>query len=64
MTSGGKENKLQEVDRKKDLGVVLDNKLVFNQHIQEKGRKANQTLGIIKRTFSISILRLIFCVFQ
>ena len=47
MTSGGKENKLQEVDSEKDLGVVLDKKLVFDQHIQDKVRKYDHTLGII-----------------
>ena len=35
----------------KDLGVLVDNKLKFNLHTQSAVAKANQTLGIIKRTF-------------
>ena len=44
--------KLSECQEENDLGVIFDNKLSFDQHIQKKINKANQVLGIIKRTFS------------
>ena len=33
----------------KDLGVTFDNKLIFDEHINNKIKKAYQTLGIVKR---------------
>ena len=36
----------------KDLGVLMDNQLKFQAHIGTQIKKANQKLGIIKRTFS------------
>ena len=35
----------------KDLGVIIDNKLSFNQHIESKLLKAKQMLGIVRSTF-------------
>jgi len=35
----------------KDLGVVVDNKLSFDQHINQAVNKANRLVGIIFRTF-------------
>ena len=35
----------------KDLGVLVDDKLGFNEHIGEMVNKANRTLGLIKRSF-------------
>ena len=34
-----------------DLGVIIDDKLKFEAHIQTKINKANQIMGIIRRTF-------------
>ena len=34
----------------KDIGVVIDNKLTFNQHISEKINKANSIMGVLRRT--------------
>ena len=34
-----------------DLGVWLDEKLSFSEHIQSKINKANMMLGIVKRNF-------------
>jgi hypothetical protein len=34
----------------KDIGVVIDNKLTFNQHISEKINKANSIIGVLHRT--------------
>lgn len=42
---------LKESVIEKDLGVHVDNKLSFHQHIDESVKKANRTLGLIKRTF-------------
>lgn len=35
----------------KDLGVIFDNMLLFDSHIQSSINKANRMLGLIKRTF-------------
>ena len=42
---------LTQVTEEKDLGVIVDENLNFNQHIDEKINKANQMLGIIRWTF-------------
>ena len=35
----------------KDLGVIINNKLTFNEHISEKIKEANCMLDLIKRNF-------------
>ena len=46
------ENKiLDKLDEIKDLGVTFDTGLKFDNHIQDKIKKANSMLGIIKRNF-------------
>ena len=35
----------------KDLGVIVDNHLTFSNHIAAKVNKANQIMGLIRRTF-------------
>jgi len=35
----------------KDWGVTFDNKLKFDEHVNNKIKTAYQTLGIIKRNF-------------
>ena len=42
---------LTQVSEEKDLGVTVDEKLNFYKHIEGKINKANQMLGIIRRTF-------------
>ena len=37
--------------QEKDLGVEIDNKLSFDQHIQEKVKKANMMAGWVRRSF-------------
>ena len=37
-------------DEEKDLGVIIDSKLTFEKHIQAKINKANQIMGLIRRT--------------
>ena len=42
---------LEETVMEKDLGVVVDNKLTFSQHINSTVVKANQVVGMITRSF-------------
>ena len=44
-------HKMNNVAAEKDLGVIIDNKLSFNQHIESKLLKAKQMLGIVRSTF-------------
>ena len=44
--------KIDICDYEKDLGVTFDERLEFNKHIENVIGKANQMLGLIKRTFS------------
>lgn len=44
--------KITSCNEEKDLGVVFDNLLNFDLHIQKAVNKANQMLGVIKRTFN------------
>jgi hypothetical protein len=46
---------LQKLDESvvEDLGVYVDNKLSFHQHINTSVNKATNILGVIKRTFTI-----------
>ena len=46
----GKE--LDHVFEEKDLGVIMDSDLNFEQHIQSKVNKANSIMGLIRRSFS------------
>src|SRR6267154_5707281 len=42
---------LEHVDHIKDLGVIIDEGLSFDQHLSEKVNKAFQMLGTINRNF-------------
>jgi len=42
---------LEHSNQFKDLGVLVDEKLSFKDHIQDKINKAFSMLGIIKRNF-------------
>lgn len=42
---------MEEVGVEKDIGVVMDNKLNFSDHLAEKINKANKIVGLIRRTF-------------
>ena len=46
---GGKE--LEHVFHEKDLGVYVDSELRFDEHISTKVKKANQLVGLIRRSF-------------
>ena len=42
---------LEAITNEKDLGVMVDNKLNFHVHAATATKKANQILGVIKRTY-------------
>ena len=42
---------LPRIEVEKDLGVQIDEKLSFSNHISEKVNKANKIMGLIRRTF-------------
>jgi len=44
-------NQLEHVFEEKDLGVLVDAELMFEEHIAKLVNKANSTLGIIRRGF-------------
>ena len=43
---------IEKVEEAKDLGVIIDRKLTFRQHIAKKVSIANRNLGIIYRIFT------------
>ena len=43
---------LDHVFEEKDLGVVIDSQLSFEEHISQKIKKANAMVGLIRRTFT------------
>ena len=51
LPAGGSNHQLQMVSEEKDLGVVIDSNLQFDNHILRKVKTANRTLGMIKRCF-------------
>ena len=42
---------IQKVTSEKDLGVLVDNKLLFREHIAKKVGTANKNLDLIFKTF-------------
>ena len=45
------DQELEVIDSEKDLGVMVDDKLKFHVHTAYATKKANQMLGVIKRTY-------------
>ena len=45
-------NELDHVLEEKDLGVIIDMEMTFEEHIAAKVKKANGMMGLIRRTFS------------
>ena len=43
---------IDSVQQQNDLGVIIDIKLNFDEHIIKKVNKANQILGVIRRSFN------------
>ena len=50
-TPGGTNKEIETVLHEKDLGVIIDNNLKFNSHIDASINKANKIMGLIRRTF-------------
>ena len=46
-----RETTLQQADEEKDIGVIIDKDLTFDQHISEKVNKANSMFALLRRTF-------------
>ncbi|KAK3863429.1 hypothetical protein Pcinc_030800 [Petrolisthes cinctipes] len=46
------QHQLAVEDMEKDLGITIDNKLQFSQHIQAQVNKANKILGAINKTLN------------
>ena len=46
-------NILTPSDSHKHLGLILDKKLNFNNHLSDKISKANKGIGIIRRLYKI-----------
>ena len=44
------EKNITKSDEEKDLGIIIDGKLKFRQHINIQTKKANQKQGMIKRS--------------
>ena len=42
---------LKQVKNEKDIGVIIDNQLKFEDHMNEKIRKANSMICLIRRCF-------------
>ena len=41
----------RELTKKKNVGIVVDDRLTFEKHLSEKINKANSILGVINRAF-------------
>ena len=42
--------KMKVVDKEKDLGIIFDNTLSFEEHINSKVNKANSLVGMLRRS--------------
>ena len=51
LTNGNETSTLEEVEKEKDLGIVFNNRLHFEQHVSDCTTKARQRIGLIKRNF-------------
>ena len=51
VNDGTDSTELQRCEKVKNLGVIIDSKLSFHEHIQEKVNEAYSMLGIINRNF-------------
>ena len=51
MKDGIAKSNIEYVTEEKDLGILIDSKLKFRAHVGTVVSKANQMLGIIKRSF-------------
>ena len=59
-------NQLEHVFVEKDLGILIDSELSFEEHISKQVNKANAMLGLIKRSFedlSPTVFRTLYIIF-
>ena len=57
---------LEHVFEERDLGILIDAELTFEEHIAKQVKKANSILGIINRGFvnmSPSTFKTLYCTF-
>ena len=45
-------DEIEHVFEEKDLGIVIDMEMTFEEHMSLKIKKANAMMGLIRRTFS------------
>ena len=48
----GKPVELSRSEGEKDLGVMVDDKINFDKHMQQQVNKANSIMGLIRRTYT------------
>ncbi len=51
MQNEGKTVRQERVDMEKDLGIMVDEQLIFETHINEKINKGSRVMGLIRRSF-------------
>ena len=51
---------LQTVEVERDLGVWMNNKLKFSDHVEHAVSKANQILGLIQRSLILRTLTYLY----
>ena len=56
MKSTNKRNNLH-AENEKDVGVTINSKLKFDEHIQNQVNKANKMMGLIRRSFKCLYIR-------
>ena len=42
---------MEHVDQIRDLGIIIDSKLTFAQHVDHAVKRANRALGLLMRSF-------------
>ena len=48
---------LERVENEKDVGVTINSKLKFDEHIQNQVNKANKMMGLVRRSFKFLDIR-------
>ena len=56
--------KLKESTKEKDLGIIVDNKLSFKDHVANCTAKANRIVGLIRRSFDYLLERMFVLLFK
>ena len=64
MKSGVERVSLEWVTSEKDLGVTVDNKLLFREHISKKSALANRNLGILFKSFTYLDKEVFLCLYK